>query len=153
MPFLPTVRFRDDPAEYKRQYKRWLREGNPPVGRKPRRPAIVRMLDYIDREPGELVVASLGRCWVWTGSRNADGYGIIRGDKDPETGKQPLVLAHRLALVAALNRPLGEGLVACHRCHYRRCVRPSHLYEGTLSDNNRDVWEVRRAKGLEAQSL
>lgn len=151
--FAPTVRFRDDPAEYKRQYRRYLRAGGKPHGHTPRRPAIVRMLEYINRDPGELVVPALGPCWVWTGSRNGDGYGIIRGDRDPETGKQPLVLAHRLALVAALGRPLGRELVACHRCHFRRCVRPSHLYEGTVTDNNNDVWEVRRARGLEARSL
>lgn len=151
-PFTPTVRWRDDPVEYKRQYNRHYHRGgrNP---RKPRIPAVVRMLEFIDRDPGEIVVRALGPCWVWTGSCNGDGYGIIRGDKDPETGRQPLILAHRLALVAALNRPLGEGLVACHRCHFRRCVRPSHLYEGTVSDNNNDVWEVRRARGLEAKSI
>lgn len=152
-PFMPTVRFRDDPAEYKRQYGTYVRRGGRRHGHTPSKPAIHRMLNYINRDPGELVVAALGPCWVWTGARNADGYGIIRGDKDPDTGKQPLLLAHRLALAAALNRPLGEGLVACHRCHFRRCVRPSHLYEGTVQDNNNDVWELRRARGREAGSI
>src|SRR5699024_7924734 len=37
------------------------------------------------------------------------------------------------------NGAIPEGLMVCHRCGNRRCVRPDHLYAGTAKDNVRDM--------------
>lgn len=124
------ARWRDDPREWARRYARDYRRGlrRPPA----KRSVLLRLLDKLDRDPGELNVPELGPCWVWRGARNADGYGIIRGDH----GK--LVLVHRVALATALGRPIAEGMFACHKCDIRYCARPAHLYEGTKVENEAD---------------
>jgi hypothetical protein len=36
-------------------------------------------------------------------------------------------------------------MFACHRCDVKPCCRPSHLYEGSQSDNELDKWYSTRA--------
>lgn len=127
------VRYSEDPAEWRRDYQRDYRAGKRRTNGK--RPVLLRILDKLDRDPGELVRPELGPCWVWRGARNSDGYGVVRGDDNK------LALVHRIALAAALGRPLAPGMVAAHRCDHRRCARPRHLYEGTQSQNVHDIWD------------
>jgi hypothetical protein len=92
-------------------------------------------------------VPGLGPCWPFMGARTAEGYGVIRD----EAGK--LAYAHRIALAAALGRPLRPGMFSNHRCDYKPCCRPSHLYEGTRSENENDKrWGSRPPRG-DAMSL
>ncbi len=69
-------------------------------------------------------------CWEWNGSRNEDGYGIVKRD-----GK--LRKAHRLAYELAWG-PIPDGLLIRHRCDNPPCCRPTHLIPGTKLDNARD---------------
>lgn len=78
-----------------------------------------------------------GECWIWTGHRNAAGYGHISVD-----GK--LVLAHRHAWTLE-NGPIPPGLDILHRCDNPPCCRPAHLRPGTDSDNALD--RERRGRG------
>lgn len=105
-----------------------------------RTPVIVRLGQKIG--PKVVNVPELGPCWPFAGARSAKGYGVIRDD----AGR--LVYAHRVALAIHLGRPLYEGMFANHRCDIKECIRPTHLYEGTKSQNELDKYlHVRPPKG------
>lgn len=53
------------------------------------------------------------------------------------------LMAHRIAY--ALTRgPIPHGAVICHTCDYRPCCNPSHLFLGTIADNNADMYQKGR---------
>ena len=71
-------------------------------------------------------------CWMWLGtSVGPMGYGAIHRD-----GKN--VLTHRLSWELA-NGPVPKGLYVLHKCDNPVCVRPDHLFLGTLKDNFEDM--------------
>jgi hypothetical protein len=82
-------------------------------------------------------------CWEWRGWRNRKGYGtLITYWWDGDVRRRDNDLAHRLAYEYAFG-PIPPGLFVCHRCDNPGCVRPDHLYAGTVIDNTRD----REARG------
>ncbi len=59
-----------------------------------------------------------------------------------------MVLAHRLAwMIEHPFETLGPGEIVCHHCDNPPCVRPEHLFRGTMADNMRD----RDSKGRQAR--
>lgn len=88
-----------------------------------KRPTITKQFNsHVDRS---------GDCWEWTGTRDRGGYGVFMHAKKSYR-------APRIAL-ALDGRPVPNGCYACHHCDNPGCVRPSHLYPGTPTQNCADV--------------
>ena len=72
-------------------------------------------------------------CWIWLGcvSRRKEAeYGLFRH-------KGFRWRAHRASWVAFRGQ-IPEGMAVCHKCDNTLCVNPSHLFLGSLGDNNKD---------------
>lgn len=77
-------------------------------------------------------------CWEWNAYKNPKGYGAFSFN-----GRQRL--AHRIAYQLYVGE-IPDGLFVCHHCDNPRCINPSHLFLGTVSDNNRDRGNKGRGK-------
>jgi len=79
----------------------------------------------------------VGECWPWKGAI-VKGYGMFYIKRN---GRRLMVNASKYMLELTLKRPLHPGYLACHirACPLKRCVHPSHLYEGTRSQNAEDA--------------
>ena len=82
-------------------------------------------------------VRGLGACYEWQGAINSTGYG-----NQYYNGR--VWLAHRVAWTKQVG-PIPDGMLVCHTCDNRKCVRLSHLFLGTHSDNMRDMVAKGRA--------
>lgn len=72
-----------------------------------------------------------GECWPWTGFRQPKGYGRLSWNGHGRA-------AHRLAWELT-HGPIPDGLHACHTCDNPPCCNPTHLFLGTIADNNGDA--------------
>jgi hypothetical protein len=77
-----------------------------------------------------------GDCIEHEGSRDIRGYGRIFAN-----GKHRK--AHRVAYEQHVGA-IGAGKIICHTCDNPACVNPQHLWQGTDSDNVRDMLDKKR---------
>lgn len=99
----------------------------------PRRPEAERFWEKVKKTPS---------CWLWTGAHK-DGrwpYGVLGGG----ASRVPK-LAHRVSWELH-HGPIPDGMNVLHKCDNPPCVRPDHLFLGTLSDNTQDMVAKGRAK-------
>jgi hypothetical protein len=74
-------------------------------------------------------------CWIWSGSKDPDGYGNIRDG-------QKMKRAHRVSWELH-NGPIPSGVHILHKCNNPSCVNPEHLKLGNHTENMQD----RKANG------
>ena len=69
-------------------------------------------------------------CWKWVGAKNNDGYGNVNCGGTFHK-------AHRVSWFLHFGDiPFGMNIL--HKCDNPSCVRPSHLFVGSQTDNMRD---------------
>ena len=79
-------------------------------------------------------------CWLWTGRRDSNGYGIVQlGAREPRT------TASRVSLIIHRGHPGSNKIFALHKCDNPPCVNPEHLFWGAHADNMKDCANKGRA--------
>lgn len=85
---------------------------------------IARFWSHVDRRSDD-------ECWLWTGTTNPDGYGRVHLS-------DALYQAHRTAFRVSRGY-IDDALDVLHSCDNPSCCNPRHLFQGTHTDNMRDM--------------
>lgn len=80
---------------------------------------------------GPLLQTMKTQCWDWTGSKNKEGYGRFAINKSK-------FFAHRITFNLFGGVFKENQQYALHHCDRPSCCRPSHIFAGTLTENNED---------------
>jgi hypothetical protein len=70
-------------------------------------------------------------CWNWKKSKNKKGYGQFG------IGHGTCYPAHRISYELYIGK-IPRNMLVCHSCDNPSCVNPSHLWLGTIQQNNID---------------
>lgn len=115
-------------------YERWRKNGGPN--------AFAPRASMLERFADKYVVSGNG-CWIWTGAKDASGYGHF-GVAAGVSKK-----AHRVSHQMYVGH-VPDGLYVCHTCDVPSCVNPAHLFLGTHQANMADRGKKKRTAHGEA---
>lgn len=88
-------------------------------------------------------VREVGNCWTWTGNVRSDGYGRFNAYSGAFG-------AHVFSWLMTRGRTrVQSGYCVLHVCDMPTCVRPDHLFIGTVRANIRDM-DGKRRRGVPA---
>jgi hypothetical protein len=114
-------------------YKRWAKHGDPMIALQNQ---TARGLTSAERLAARSV--RRGQCLIYAPEWNLQAHrsfnALLRGRNTK---------AHIVAWELANQREVPAGMCVCHRCDVPACIEPTHLFLGTVADNNAD----RDAKG------
>ena len=86
-------------------------------------------LEKIEKDPNG--------CWNWKAGIKRFGYGRATYLGKNDQG------AHRVSWLI-FRGEIPKGMLVCHKCDNRKCVKPSHLFLGTHQDNMDDGVKKKR---------
>ena len=104
-----------------------------------------RLHDGVDRSGGP------DACWPWTLCTNEYGYGLLRVGSLVD-GSRRMARVHVLAYRLAFGDPPPDKPCILHTCDNPPCCNPSHLFTGTVADNNADMVAKGRARHPNGES-
>lgn len=96
----------------------------------------------------EHAVRAKNGCLIWRAAKYKSGYAKTKLIS-PFGSKLVYTRVSRAVLAEVLKRDLKPGEWALHTCDNPACVERSHLYLGTVTDNNRDT--VRRGRWVDGR--
>lgn len=77
-------------------------------------------------DPGDW---DINQCWIWNAAKDSDGYGKFQFEKKSWR-------AHRW-IYNFYVKEIPDDVLVLHLCNIPSCVNPNHLYDGTVTDNNK----------------
>jgi len=91
------------------------------------------------------VVKSKDGCWIYKTKTGYAGYAafFVRGRAAGD--EQRSYMVHRLSWELHKG-PIPDGMVVCHKCDVKLCVRPDHLFIGSAKQNSRDMVQKGRCR-------
>ncbi len=83
----------------------------------------------------------LGPCWEWLGKIANHGYGVTTECIPPYRQRT----VHTVSYLLFIGE-IPEGKCVLHKCDFRPCCNPKHLWTGTRPENSQDMKEKGRSR-------